>query len=1540
MTVARLRIRILFVFAVFLGVPLNLVAQERCTLLMDGPVSGPAALALGDLEQAIMGRGIVSARRTSLPDEKVPAVAIGIAGESATVDRLLKTHAIVLPPGAESLCVRKVREAGRPILLVAGRDARGLGYAILDIARAIETAPKGQDVLAAATEAVESPYLRSRSMTVHLFNADLEAVWYFDEEYWRDYFAMLARNRFNHFTLTFSDQTNYLTPLYAYLVDTPSYPDVRARGVTAADRRRNLHMLGRIAELARARGIDFTLGIWMQAPVPAYSAEVKVEGLPTGLRFAEYCAEGLRRVLEACPAISGVQFRMNAESGVTEEMQTEVFRIIFRAIRACGRPIRLDLRFKGLQEATLAAARALGFDVAVSFKFWCEHMGLPYHPTVEDKHYRQDRYGFGNMLRRPRDYRVLYQLWSVGSSRVLLWGDPDYAARFARACKLGDGDGFEVFAPLTNKGFGDQPGTWKLFADRKYEVGRWEHERYWFFYLCFGRLGYNPDASPAVWRREFQHRFGEAADEFESAYQMASQVLPFLTAARSPSAGEWRWWPEMDTGGQLPEYIRTQPGDTAQFYAIRSWQRTKAWPWETWDETIPGYAEDAARGRVGGKMSPFEVSRHLGFVAFSTETLLDAAQKKRSLDSPELRGTDVDLRVLAALARYHAEKTVAATHLALSETTGDRGRLPPALEHMRLAADAWQRIVTLTDGVYSDNLVFGVTKGSPQTRSGRHHSGHWKDRLAEVRADVAALEAMQKGAATTVKQVLPDERGGSNPKIEHKAIEETRAGRDLPVTARVDDPLVRRVILHYRPLDQTLDWAHLDMRRGKDDRWDAVIPGKGVPPHWDLQYYFEAVVEGGGGGLWPSWTHGLPYIVVRVSDEAPAKAGAWNDHPVNEWVRQSPRDGKPAPAFGWEGSGDFDPFTRRWIHFGGHDGVPQGFALFAFDPVGGGWEQRFPNVSPPGVCCVDGAAAFDTAKRRFVRFPGASLGHGYQWSRAEKLKGSPVWLYDSVANTWEDMRPPPYRPYLGREGLGQLNAAAAYDPNHELSWSFGGQNSAGGTNNLFAYDAAANQLYRMESKGAPSQRDGMGLAYDTRNDCLVMFGSQYGSDEKTWIYRPRTGAWEAHDLDPHPPGKKLGTYSTIPRMAYDSRNGVCLCVTWDTDSGMHQTWALDVARMRWTRMNPKTEASASMSRSRNLGYWPEQNVFLLETSSKEGRGKAPEIWTYRYAQVADDPRPAPPADLRVATDKGAARLSWSAGPASVKGYNVYRANIEKPWQTEFREVASVAGTSFEDRALAAGVFAYRVTARSSDAESLPSVQARTQPAVPHAPIVSVLSPERIELRWQPHPAADVVGYNLYRGVVQMRAVKQGKPTAWRDNDPEYAQPMPVEVRDIVELAKVNVEPLTATTFTDLKVDLRRSISGPDEYRHGVYAYIVKAVNRLGTESGPSPYALTLPSAPANVLCREQGTTAELKWDAAPENAIAGYHVYKLGKGVWDIVRVTTEPIQATTFRHEAGKGTTRYWVVAVDSLGQEGEPSSPAWCNHRYPGFYPGEWHQ
>ena len=63
-----------------------------------------------------------------------------------------------------------------------------------------------------------------------------------------------------------------------------------------------------------------------------------------------------------------------------------------------------------------------------------------------------------------------------------------------------------------------------------------------------------------------------------------------------------------------------------------------------------------------------------------------------------------------------------------------------------------------------------------------------------------------------------------------------------------------------------------------------------------------------------------------------------------------------------------------------------------------------------------------------------------------------------------------------------------------------------------------------------------------------------------------------------------------------------------------------------------------------------------------------------------------------------------------------------------------------------------------------------------------------------------------------------------------------------------------------------------------------------------------------------------------------------------MTRLTAEPIAEIKWTDpKATRDTRRYWIVAVDALGQEGFPSAPAWHYRQYRKFYEpfvGEWHQ
>lgn len=516
------------------------------------------------------------------------------------------------------------------------------------------------------------------------------------------------------------------------------------------------------------------------------------------------------------------------------------------------------------------------------------------------------------------------------------------------------------------------------------------------------------------------------------------------------------------------------------------------------------------------------------------------------------------------------------------------------------------------------------------------------------------------------------------------------------------------------------------------------------------------------------------FAAVLLASPPALAADPWADHAVNTWVKQSPREAVPAPGLQYEGSGALDPQSGRWIHFAGHDGIPQGFYLFTCDLADGAWRQWFPNTSPPGVCCVDGANTFDVAHGRFVAFPGGSLGHGYQWSRGVKLKESNVWLYDPAGNAWTNMRPPPYRrpEKYSRDIIGRLNSASTYDANHEVSIAFGGQGAGGPTSALWVYDAYANDLQRLRPPDPPAERDGMGLCYDTRNDCLVMFGSQYSNDERTWIYRYDTNRWEGLQLDPHPPGKKEGTYSTNPKLAFDSTNGVCLCVVRRGEesglpSGTLETWTLDVSRLQWSRREPAVSPDPGASRARNLSYWPEANVFVLESVAANKGGM--QLWTYRYGVAASDPRPKSPLDVALDTASEKARVRWR-GDADAARYHVYRAQAEHVWQAKFEKIATVDQPAFEDQPPAGAVSFYRVAAIDRQGvESLPSRIVRSQPRMMPAPIVSAM----------------------------------------------------------------NDAPLRETSCIDTTANLSQPGEASGDYKHTAFAYVIRAVNQLGVESGPS-----------------------------------------------------------------------------------------------------------
>ena len=206
-------------------------------------------------------------------------------------------------------------------------------------------------------------------------------------------------------------------------------------------------------------------------------------------------------------------------------------------------------------------------------------MGLPFHPThINTEDQRNRRHSYADLLRYPQRYRVHWQLWNGGTTRLLLWGDPDYVRRFAASARLYDGDSFEVNEMLATKMLGE-PHDEKPFdiLNPAYRYYDYEFERYWQFYRLWGRLSYNPETPAEVWEHEFTTRFGpQAGPPVSKALQLASQVLPRIVAAsyRYSNFPTTRGWAEMNRQGSLPEYAGEQGSDIQQFLNVRDEARS------------------------------------------------------------------------------------------------------------------------------------------------------------------------------------------------------------------------------------------------------------------------------------------------------------------------------------------------------------------------------------------------------------------------------------------------------------------------------------------------------------------------------------------------------------------------------------------------------------------------------------------------------------------------------------------------------------------------------------------------------------------------------------------------------------------------------------------------------------------------------------------------------------------------------------------------------------------------------------------------------
>ena len=855
----------------------------------------PPKWAVLQLCLTLMSRGIGTQIYSRLDEAPSASFCVLAASRNSQAARqLLDAAKISLPDVSEALALARGKIGPRNVTLAAGSDARGLVYALLELADRVNFSADPLTALKAVKPVSERPANAMRSISRGL-NSDVEdKSWYQDKNFWPPYLTMLAANRFNRFNLTLGLGYDFATGLrdtyfffaYPFFLSVPGY-DVRAVPLPDAERDLNLAMLKFISDEAARRGLEFQLGLWTQGFTWRNSPDVNytITGLTSETQGA-YCRDALRALLTQCPNITGVTLRTHGESGVPEG-DTQIWKTIFDGVAQCGRKVEIDLHAKGIDQTIIDTALATGMPVTVSPKFWAEHMGLPYMQGAiraqELPRNNRDtgffsrssgsrsflRYGYGDLYAEDRRYKILHRIWP-GTQRLLLWGDPGMASAYGRVSSFCGSNGAELYEPLFFKGRKGSglPGGRNAYADAALKPAP-DYEKYDYAYRVWGRNFYNPDGDADGWRRAAARQLGAGAEPAERALASASRILPLVLTAHCPSAANNNYWPEMYWNMPMVNASRRHPySDTASPKLFGNVSPLDPEFFSSCD----GFAGELLDGKPSGKYSPAWVAAQLEQDAESALAELQKAKAKaRNANSPEFRRLAVDVAIQAGLGKFFAAKFRAGICYALYQRSLHRPALEAALKQNRAARAAWAELADAAKDVYVPDVTFG-----PEY----FQHGHWQDRLAAMDDDIADMEKLLDPAVggnhistkfdakvieRAVDAVHQIPKPASLPPLADFHQPPASFKRGQPLAIAVHAPKATGVKLRYRRVNQAEDWQMVEMgKAGKDFRAD--IPATCTDSPFPVQYHFQFRDNSGkvglSPGLNPGW-QGQPYFVVR-----------------------------------------------------------------------------------------------------------------------------------------------------------------------------------------------------------------------------------------------------------------------------------------------------------------------------------------------------------------------------------------------------------------------------------------------------------------------------------------------------------------------------------------------------------------------------------------------------------------------------------------------------------------------------------------------------
>jgi hypothetical protein len=634
---------------------------------------------------------------TALPAAPEPAYVVLAQKSSLPVLTLLRDRG-GQRPGAlreQAYALRHTRSNGNRGYWVIGGDRVGAMYGGIHLG---EIAAAG--ALTDLADSDHTPHIAQRGIK---FNIPLDKrqpsfddngtsglenfqhVW--DLAFWKDYLDTIAKQRYNVLSL-------WNRHPFPTLVKVPGYEAValddvyhkKGALIKKMPQAEKVKFWNEVIDYAQDRGIDVWWYVWN---IHVYGSEETKYGLtdaPDNPITKDYLRKSVTQLFHTYPKLKGLGMcpgehfgDKNKDHDFKEQWCWDVY----------GQGI-LDYKKTNPQ-------RQIGF----VHRYWLtdfKYIGhrfaqLPDGYDLEYKYSRARLYSAPNPPFVKKDIldatpAKMKTWWNLRNDDIFLvrWGDPEYVKQ---AVLNFPGDGRTAGYVLGSDRF-----CWGRESASKTPASprQLENEKHWYSFLLWGRLGYDPETSPALLQGLIAHRLKTTQGaKLYATWQAASRIIPLVNRTRYVP-WDYMWWVEGCRGNLLDKSI--QGFHTVDIFLDPRWGGMAG----TDHIGIPEYV---SAGKTAG-ITPLASADQLE--ALAREALLGAAAINDG-ENPELRETLGDIRTQARLGQYYAAKIRGAVSVGLFRKTGEAKHQTEAVAHLEKALVAWHDYAKELDANYT-NLLY------------------------------------------------------------------------------------------------------------------------------------------------------------------------------------------------------------------------------------------------------------------------------------------------------------------------------------------------------------------------------------------------------------------------------------------------------------------------------------------------------------------------------------------------------------------------------------------------------------------------------------------------------------------------------------------------------------------------------------------------------------------------------------------------------------------------------------------------------------------